>query len=289
MKCLVCADRDVTQETLCEPCASRLRGEHPLCPEQITCHVEATSESAGLIDEWGRIHPLQTATTVRRQALPGSLAIAEPSVSRAHAEIRRSGDVWEVRDMGSSNGTTVNGTRVESAKLRHGDLLKFGHVGFVFVTNVPRTARHSLQPLSTVKPAATPPRIVYEDEVVEETFSGLRPADLRFAIPSGGGGGMLEIDGRAVQLTLVQLELFQVLAKRMLDEVGRDERVRGFVRSSELLATLAWDTPKPEDNHMKQLVRRVRRALSRAGIPDIIESRHGFGYRLSVLPRQPLE
>lgn len=286
VKCIVCADRDVSQETLCEACASRLRGDHALCPEQITCHVEQTSESVGLVDEWGRIHPLHTVTPVRRQTIPGAISIAEPSVSRSHAEIRRIGiNEWEVRDAGSSNGTSVNGKRVDASNVRHGDLLRFGDVAFMFVADIPPSSRRSMQPLSTVKPAPKPPRITYEDDVVEETFSGLRPVDMRFATPSGGGGGVLEIDGRAVQLTLVQLELFQVLCKRMLDEAGRDERVRGFVRSSELLATLAWDTPKPEDNHMKQLVRRVRRALSRAGIPDIIESRHGFGYRLSVLPR----
>jgi hypothetical protein len=128
---------------------------------------------------------------------------------------------------------------------------------------------------------------MYDDEgLLEETFSGLRTADLRLVAPSGGGGGVLEIDGRAVQLTLIQLELFQVLWTRMMSEAGMDERVRGYVRSSELLGTLAWDTPKPDDNHKKQLVRRVRRTLSRAGIPDIIESRHGFGYRISVAPRQ---
>jgi DNA-binding response OmpR family regulator len=70
----------------------------------------------------------------------------------------------------------------------------------------------------------------------------------------------------------------------MYTEVGRDERVRGFVRSTELLASLSWDTARPEDNHIKQLVRRVRQALARASMGDLIESRHGFGYRLRVRP-----
>ena len=273
MLCLACVDRKVDEGLLCDPCASRLRGKHPLCAEQITCLVEGSPERAGLLDEWGRIHPVAEVTPIGRQLVAGSICIAEPSVSRRHAEVRRSGDSWEVRDLGSSNGTTVNGRRVDGRALAHNDVITFGHVSFLFVSDVSAVQNRSFQAPTTVKPAAGGD----DDEVIEETFSGLRRAGLSFFEPSGGGGGVLEIDGRSVQLTQIQLELFQVLARRMLDEEGRDERVRGFVRSSELLATLAWDTPKPEDNHMKQLVRRVRRALSRAGIPDIIESRHGFG------------
>src|SRR5262249_40876664 len=129
-----------------------------------------------------------------------------------------------------------------------------------------------------------PPRL-FDDDAMEETFSGLRRGDLHLVSPSGGGGGVLELDGRSVQLTLVQHELFRLLFRRMRDDEDRDERVRGFVRSSELLASLSWDRAKPGDIHLKQPVRRLRRALSRAGVPDLIESRQGFGYRLSILPR----
>lgn len=282
---------------LCEPCAARLRGVHALCPEQITSQVAVPLEKAGLIDQWGRVHVLNATTQIRRQVVKNGIAIAEPSVSRSHADLRMvSATQWEVRDLGSSNGTTVNGKRIDVKRVEHGDVVAFGHVAFYFALDGALASRGAQLPTTTVKPEPppvriayddAPPKIVYEDEPsVEETFSGLRSVDLRLVTPSGGGGGVLEVDGRAVQLTLVQLELFQVLWKRMIAEVGMDERVRGYVRSSELLATLAWDTPKPDDNHMKQLVRRVRRTLSRAGIPDIIESRHGFGYRLSVAPRQ---
>jgi len=41
----------------------------------------------------------------------------------------------------------------------------------------------------------------------------------------------------------------------------------------------------PSEDHVRQLVRRVRRALSRAEMGDLIEVRRGVGYRLRVLPR----
>ena len=65
------------------------------------------------------------------RAPTSDLAIIDPTISRRHAEVQvdDAGDVY-VRDLGSSNGTFVNGTRVESARLLVGDLVTFGKVGF---------------------------------------------------------------------------------------------------------------------------------------------------------------
>ena len=53
--------------------------------------------------------------------------LAEPSVSRRHAELRRDGDRWLLRDLGSRNGTRVNGVRVlEETEVGPGDRVSFG-------------------------------------------------------------------------------------------------------------------------------------------------------------------
>jgi hypothetical protein len=58
--------------------------------------------------------------------------VPEPSVSRKHAELRRAGDRWLLRDLGSRNGTRVNGMRVsEEVEVRPGDRISFGGVPFV--------------------------------------------------------------------------------------------------------------------------------------------------------------
>ena len=103
--------------------------------------------------------------------------------------------------------------------------------------------------------------------------------------PTGGGGGLIEVDGKQVQLTTTQFELMALMIRRMASEAHQPELVRGFVRSSELIADLSWDTREPSENHVKQLVRRVRRALIKSEIGDLIESRHRFGYRLRAIPR----
>ncbi len=60
------------------------------------------------------------------------IVLADPSVSRAHAvvEIKTGGAV--VRDLGSTNGTFVNGRRIESARLGDGDELRFGNTKMRF-------------------------------------------------------------------------------------------------------------------------------------------------------------
>jgi serine protease Do len=50
-------------------------------------------------------------------------------VSSHHAEVRRKGDHYVLRDLGSTNGTMINGRRVITSELRHDDLIEFGAGG----------------------------------------------------------------------------------------------------------------------------------------------------------------
>ena len=56
------------------------------------------------------------------------LVLDHDTVSRRHAQLRRTGDGWEILDLGSTNGTWVNGWRVERATLRPGDDVRLGDV-----------------------------------------------------------------------------------------------------------------------------------------------------------------
>jgi hypothetical protein len=59
------------------------------------------------------------------------LILDEPTVSRHHAVLRRTPEGWLLRDAGSTNGTRLNGWRVEEAALRVGDELMLGTSRFV--------------------------------------------------------------------------------------------------------------------------------------------------------------
>lgn len=54
------------------------------------------------------------------------LVLDNPQVSRAHAVMEQAGDAIQIRDLGGTNGTYVNGQRVESCTLGNGDEIKVG-------------------------------------------------------------------------------------------------------------------------------------------------------------------
>ena len=54
------------------------------------------------------------------------LVLADDTVSRRHAELRVEDGCWVLRDLGSSNGTWVNGRRVVEVEVRPGDVVQLG-------------------------------------------------------------------------------------------------------------------------------------------------------------------
>src|SRR5687768_13618518 len=59
------------------------------------------------------------------------LRIPLGDVSRKHCRLVRDGDILKVEDLGSSNGTFLNGQRVQEALLSPGDSIQVGPVVFV--------------------------------------------------------------------------------------------------------------------------------------------------------------
>jgi predicted component of type VI protein secretion system len=87
-----------------------------------------------------RLRPRRAARTL---ALPGAadlttaqltigrssaceLVLGDDTVSRRHAELRIEDGRWLLKDLGSSNGTFVNGRRVVEAEVRSGDVVHLG-------------------------------------------------------------------------------------------------------------------------------------------------------------------
>lgn len=54
------------------------------------------------------------------------ISLTDPNVSRRHAEVRRRGNDFVVVDLGSTNGTRVNGTGVRERRLADGDDITLG-------------------------------------------------------------------------------------------------------------------------------------------------------------------
>jgi len=60
------------------------------------------------------------------RASDADVRLTDTSVSRRHAELRRSGDSWVIVDLGSTNGTRVNGAGVRERRLSDGDTIAVG-------------------------------------------------------------------------------------------------------------------------------------------------------------------
>ncbi|ONH31123.1 protein kinase domain-containing protein [Pseudofrankia asymbiotica] len=73
------------------------------------------------------LHPVGTATVVIGRAPECDVPLTDPLVSRRHAELRRVGPAWRIVDLGSWNGTFVNGHRVDQATIGAGDIVGIGH------------------------------------------------------------------------------------------------------------------------------------------------------------------
>ena len=60
------------------------------------------------------------------------IQLADPNVSRKHAEVRQEGAAYWAVDLDSTNGMEVNGRRQKRAKLRQGDRITLGSTELVF-------------------------------------------------------------------------------------------------------------------------------------------------------------
>jgi pSer/pThr/pTyr-binding forkhead associated (FHA) protein len=79
------------------------------------------------------------------------LAVDDPEVSRRHASLRPAGDGLEIEDLGSLNGTWVNGSRIQGVvRLSPGDRVRLGDTSF----EVRQEARHTVASQRPATPVA---------------------------------------------------------------------------------------------------------------------------------------
>lgn len=80
-----------------------------------------------------RSFPLTKDRILLGRALSSDIAIEDLNVSRTHAEIRQeAANAWSIADLGSTNGTLVNGRHIASVMLQEGDRVTVGTTTFLF-------------------------------------------------------------------------------------------------------------------------------------------------------------
>jgi Protein of unknown function (DUF3662)/FHA domain len=80
----------------------------------------------------GKRHEIEKRRVVIGRSKDCDIQVADPNVSRRHAEVRQEGAAHWVVDLDSTNGTEVNGRRLKRAKLRPGDTITVGSTELVF-------------------------------------------------------------------------------------------------------------------------------------------------------------
>jgi pSer/pThr/pTyr-binding forkhead associated (FHA) protein len=87
-----------------------------------------------VIEEAGAVRTLRAPVPILiGRARNATLVLADGQVSRLHARIDASGDVLEIRDLGSRNGTLVNARPIEGpTPLAAGDEIELGMTRIVY-------------------------------------------------------------------------------------------------------------------------------------------------------------
>jgi pSer/pThr/pTyr-binding forkhead associated (FHA) protein len=85
--------------------------------------------------------------------------IRDPAVSGAHARIERVEGGYQIKDLGSTNGVSVGGRRVEQHHLKHNDLLTIGE--------------HLLHVMISIKASSKAPSKIISKELPADVSTGL--------------------------------------------------------------------------------------------------------------------
>jgi FHA domain-containing protein len=83
----------------------------------------------------GAQHTIDKQTVVIGRSKDCDIRLSDPNVSRRHAEIRQEGTAYWLIDLGSTNGSVVNGRRQQRAKLESDDRITLGSTDLLFRRN----------------------------------------------------------------------------------------------------------------------------------------------------------
>ena len=196
----------------------------------------------------GRRFPLDRETTLIGRGEDCDVRIDDPLASRRHAAVRREPWRYVLEDLGSRNGTLVNGEPVQGVHhLRHGDTL---HV------------------------ATTPLRFEDPNATLPMTGGGLKPLQLPVWVNTTTGEAFAY--GNRLELAPKELALLTVLYEKAGGICEKDEIARAVWPEYDGVVS---------DYNIETLVSRLRSKLSQSGgSANAIVTLKKRGYRLKSDP-----
>jgi pSer/pThr/pTyr-binding forkhead associated (FHA) protein len=134
--CPACGEKNPVSEIMCRICMTDISSVSPTAPDSdqkespaernagetiISAEVLTLSRAAD-----GRVLPVQSGYILGRGGHAAAFFEDSATVSRQHAQIHFQDGVWNIEDLGSTNGTWINGRRAEPGRphvIKKGDTI----------------------------------------------------------------------------------------------------------------------------------------------------------------------
>jgi adenylate cyclase len=156
------------------------------------------------------------------RGVSSDIAIYDPTISRRHAELIVENDGVQVKDLGSSNGTCINGSRVKSGRLSPNDSVTFGKVLFQLEESKPGGRRSGG---GLVAPLATP-----SDTIIRQLMvSGGGPPGITSRDRTSGFGQLRVAAESAEERQAKKLSLLLDISQKLSGEFDLDRLLRNVV------------------------------------------------------------
>jgi adenylate cyclase len=149
------------------------------------------------------------------------LVLADSSVSRYHAKIVKTEKGYAINDLGSFNGTGLNGKSIQASPLSHEDEIRIGTVKLNFITERPKTS-----PLDSVVLTADTEQEKRQGQMIEKSAKDIPQEDSQELLIS------TETDKSLIDSSLV------VAAKKGKQEAGVKEELTSLERMNKVLFVL---------------------------------------------------
>jgi predicted component of type VI protein secretion system len=175
------------------------------------------------VEVWGggpaELFPLEAEKTTIGRYGSNAISVADPTVSQLHAVIESYGTSYAVRDLGSANGTFVNGERLGGERrLRAGDEIRVGGSRLVF-----RQQSDPADAVHATAPSDGPPELTRREREVLVALCRPMIDEAPFAQPAGIAQLAAEL---VVSESAVKFHLANLYDKFGLHDVGQSRRVQ---------------------------------------------------------------
>ncbi len=233
----------------------------------------------------GQEFTLEGEEMVMGRSPEAAISVADGSMSRRHATFRKTEEGWAVHDLGSGNGTMINGAEIfDETTLANNDVVAMGDSEFTFVNT--STTAAVLEPIADepaeIVPSRRPPvrtarssglevrrersaRVVRRSDGPQQAApNGLRKVLIRFggvlAIVMALGVGWKAIDNKK-KLQLTKLHQVEAEHQQEMDaqfqEAKRLAHDGKWVEAKTALLEIQTDDPDYEPQSVQQYIERA--------------------------------